>query len=640
MDNTQARNNTQKSANKFPEQDNLEQQKGRKAFKVFELIDMIAKGRKRGLTKSAAGLTILTIWSVVWSAPVIGQTPVLDPTQLPTQSTGVNNLPPETAYTLGAGDRVRIDIFNIPEYSGEFQVLVDGTLNLPVVGSVSVQGKTLQEASGIVSAEYVRYVKRPLVTVSLLSARPLQIVISGEVSRPGAYRIPADEGGQAVTLTQAIVQAGGVTLGADVSQVQLNRRVGFGQEQLFQLNLEDLLLKNDISQDISLRDGDKIFLPTVAQANPEESRKLADASFAAEPQGAFSIAIVGEVTSPGPYEVPVSAGKRFPTLTQAIGVAGGITQTAEIRQVEVRRRVASGQEQVLSLNLWNLLQNGDLSQDIPLQEGDTVFIPTTTALNRVEASQLAASSLAAEIEPIKVTVVGEVVRPGPYTVTGATASATNADSVGGGGGGSGLGNAPTVTQAIQVAGGITQSSDIRSIKVQRQTREGSVQEIEVDLWSLLQNGDVAEDVILQQGDTIFVPTAEAITAEEATELASASFSAAIIDVNVVGEVNRPGIVQVRANAPLNEALLAAGGFDNKRARKGSVNLVRLQPNGTVEKRKVKIDLTAGINEETNPALRPNDVIIVNRSGLSGVTDTLGTIVSPLGTFFGLLERLF
>ncbi|NEO97633.1 MAG: polysaccharide export protein [Symploca sp. SIO2E9] len=640
MDNTQARNNTQARANRFPDQDNPEQQKGRHAFKVFEQIKMIGKSTKRPLTKSAADLTMLAIWSVVLSVPVIAQTPVIEPNQLPTQLTEFNTLPPQTAYTLGAGDRVRIDIFNVPEYSGEFQVLVDGTLNLPVVGSVLVQGKSLEEASGIVSAEYVRYVKRPIVTLSLLSARPLQIVISGEVSRPGSYRIPTNEGGQAVTLTQAIVQAGGVTLGADVRQVELKRRVASSQEQAFKLNLRDLLLKNDINQDITLRDGDKIFIPTVAQVNPEESRKLADASFAAEAQGAFNIAVVGEVTSPGPYEVPVSTGKRFPRLTQAIGVAGGITQAAEVRKVEVRRRVASGQEQVLSLNLWDLLQKGDLSQDIPLQEGDTVFIPTTTALNRVEATQLAASSLAAEIEPIKVTVVGEVVRPGPYTVTGATASATSADSVGGGGSGSGPGNAPTVTQAIQVAGGITQSSDIRTIKVQRQTREGSLQEIEVDLWSLLKTGNVSEDVILQQGDTIFVPTAEAITAEEATELASASFSAAIIDVNVVGEVTRPGIVQVRANAPLNEALLAAGGFDKRRARRGSVNLVRLQANGTVEKRKVEVDFTAGINEETNPALRPNDVIIVDRSGLSGFTDTLDTIVSPFGTFFGLLERLF
>ncbi|NEP20166.1 MAG: hypothetical protein F6J97_25330, partial [Leptolyngbya sp. SIO4C1] len=40
----------------------------------------------------------------------------------------------ETAYTLGAGDRIQVDILRVPQYSGEHEVLIDGTLNLPVVG--------------------------------------------------------------------------------------------------------------------------------------------------------------------------------------------------------------------------------------------------------------------------------------------------------------------------------------------------------------------------------------------------------------------------------------------------------------------------------------------------------------------------
>jgi polysaccharide export outer membrane protein len=220
-------------------------------------------------------------------------------------------------------------------------------------------------------------------------------------------------------------------------------------------------------------------------------------------------------------------------------------------------------------------------------------------------------------------------------VTAATSGAATADQAGGGGGNNT--EPPTVTQAIQVAGGITQSADIRNVEVRRTTRDGSEQLIVVNLWELLQEGDLSEDVILQQGDTIRVPEAETLTASEATKLASASFSAAIINVNVVGEVEKPGTVSIPANAPLNQALLASGGFDNRRARKSSVELVRLQPNGTVKKREIEVDFTADVNDESNPPLRPNDVIIVRRSGLTRVTDTLGTIVSPIGSVFSIFR---
>jgi polysaccharide export outer membrane protein len=88
---------------------------------------------------------------------------------------------------------------------------------------------------------------------------------------------------------------------------------------------------------------------------------------------------------------------------------------------------------------------------------------------------------------------------------------------------------------------------------------------------------------------------------------------------------------------LNQAVLAAGGFDNRRARKRSVELVRLNPNGTVERRDITVDLAQGINDQSNPTLRNNDVVLVRRSTLANVTDTLGTILSPASAIFDLLR---
>ena len=61
------------------------------------------------------------------------------------------------SYTLGPGDRLRVDIFNVPEYSGEFYVLGDGAINLPVVGAIPIQGLTVQKASALLTAYFSRY---------------------------------------------------------------------------------------------------------------------------------------------------------------------------------------------------------------------------------------------------------------------------------------------------------------------------------------------------------------------------------------------------------------------------------------------------------------------------------------------------
>ncbi|TAG02569.1 MAG: polysaccharide export protein, partial [Oscillatoriales cyanobacterium] len=97
-------------------------------------------------------------------------------------------------YTLGAG---QMDIFNVPEYSGpngQHQVQADGSLSLPLIGSLSVAGMTLQQASNAVKDRYGKYLKRPWVTLKLLAARPLQIAIAGEINRPGAYTISSAAG--------------------------------------------------------------------------------------------------------------------------------------------------------------------------------------------------------------------------------------------------------------------------------------------------------------------------------------------------------------------------------------------------------------------------------------------------------------
>ena len=437
---------------------------------------------------------------------------------------GATQAATDASYILGAGDRIRVDFFSVPEYSGEFQILPNGVVNLPQVGSVSVQGQTLQQASSTIAAKFAPYLQQPLVTISLLASRPLKIAIAGEVNRPGSYLV-----------------------------------------------------------------------------NPE----------------------------------PAGNNSGTPTVTRIIQLAGGITQSADVRSVQIRRLRPQNQgaSESMTVDLWQLLNTGDISQDLALRDGDSIFIPATMDVNLDEAAQLASASFApSEARPIKIAVVGQVNRPGPYILSGSTDNQQGTEV-------SDRLQIPTVTKAIQVAGGITQSADIRNIQLRRRTKSGPDQVATINFWQLLQGGDLRQDLPLQEGDTIVIPEATTMTAAAATELASASFSPDTIKVNIVGEVVKPGTVEVPPNTPLNQALLAAGGFNNRRAKKSTVTLVRLNPDGTVAKQTLPVDFAQGISSNSNPALRNNDTVIVGRSGLAGLSDTVGTVLSPLSGIFGLFRLL-
>ena len=578
-------------------------------------------------------LTLLALVVAAIPTPSMAQQPSKNAPIKLAQSGGVLR---EGAYTLGAGDRVRIDIFNVPEYSGEYQVLVDGTINLPIIGSVTVQGMSLQTASTVISNQFARYLKRPLVTLSLLSPRPLKIALSGEVNRAGSVVIPFGEGRQFPTLSQAIQIAGGTTQAANIRQVQVRRRISPGRQQVITSNMWDVLENGNLAQDITLRDGDTIFIPTVAAVSASDSRQLANSNLGTQVTGPIKIAMVGEVSRPGTYSVqPQSAGQngagRPATLTQAILLAGGLTPSAGISQVQIRRPTRSGSDRVMAVNLLQLLQQGDLTQDVMLQEGDTVLVPTRTDSNPAEASLLAASTLATQVTgPLKVALVGEVNRPGTYAVKPDVT------------GPNGTNTPPTLTQALQVAGGIKPTANIRAVEVRRNSRNGAGQVIALNLWQLLQGGDLSQDILLQEGDTIVVPVATNFDPREAEALAQSTFSPDKIRVNIVGEVKQPGAIELPPNTPLNLAVQAAGGFNNSRARTNRVDLVRLNPDGTVSKRSIGVDLARGIDQQNNPTLRNNDVIVVNRSNLATFSDTLGTVLSPLGGVFSLFNffRIF
>jgi len=228
------------------------------------------------------------------------------------------------------------------------------------------------------------------------------------------------------------------------------------------------------------------------------------------------------------------------------------------------------------------------------------------------------------VNALRIALSGEVNRPGSYAIPSID------------------GKLPTLTEAIQKAGGITALADLRQIKLIRARRSGPDEAFQVNLWELLQAGDLRQDITLRDGDSIVLAKAPKIDPSEAGLIGAANVSPAFMQVGVLGETRQSGVVQVPPNTPLNQVILAAGGFNN-RARKGSVELIRLNRDGTVTRRTIAIDFSQGINEARNPVLQNRDVILVGRNFLAAMSDNLTAILGPVNqTFsvFTLFKALF
>jgi polysaccharide export outer membrane protein len=180
---------------------------------------------------------------------------------------------------------------------------------------------------------------------------------------------------------------------------------------------------------------------------------------------------------------------------------------------------------------------------------------------------------------------------------------------------------------------VTQIANIRQVKIRR-LRTDREEIVAIDLWKFLQEGDLNQDILLRDGDTIIIPRAEKLDPAEATQVAASNFSPETISVSVVGEVTAPGSLKLKPNTTLNQAIMAAGGFRVGRASKKRVDLIRLNPDGTITRRKFSIDLDQNLNAGRNPALANNDIVVVNRTFIASANDFLINAIGVPLTIFG------
>lgn len=288
-------------------------------------------------------------------------------------------------YRLGPGDRLKMAVFRMEGYETLAEVLSDGTLSLPRLGSVSVWGLTLDEARARITAGYGRILRRPIVYLDLVEARPVRVAITGEVQRPGLYSIgrggtnqlsstgSGTNGGVSIqtsgppTLLEAIQKAGGLTAYGDLRHLTVQRRMGGpgSPVQSLQFDFWEVLSGGGPVTNPLLYDGDSISIPRAESLSEPELLAVASSTFAPD---TITVNVVGEVTRPGTQNVKANS-----PLSGALLSAGGLTRRASGENVRLLRLLPTGAIKQAQIRFDPAAPLGS-PQNPPLQQGDVVVV--------------------------------------------------------------------------------------------------------------------------------------------------------------------------------------------------------------------------------------------------------------------------
>lgn len=281
-------------------------------------------------------------------------------------------------YRLRPGDKIRIDVLGFTDLSREQTILPDGTINIMYLGAVGAAGRTPDQLSDRLRSQFTGILKKPVIAVSVMETRPLQVNVVGEVQRPGPQVfIPqnmAFAGAQGRAnqrfgterITSALILAGGVTSRADVRMVTLTRQLTDGSKRSETINLWAALQNGNFEGDLPLTDGDTIHvaaLPASDPLNDEMSQKVATSSLAPL---TINLQVAGEVKRPGSIDIDPRS-----NLLNAIYAAGGPSNEANLEDVSIARMLPSGKIERVALNLSKV---SDGSQKVQVRNGDVVFV--------------------------------------------------------------------------------------------------------------------------------------------------------------------------------------------------------------------------------------------------------------------------
>ncbi|MBE3824458.1 OtnA protein [Vibrio parahaemolyticus] len=256
----------------------------------------------------------------------------------------LSDVPVPANYTVGAGDEIIVQLFGKENETYRLRVNRAGTINFPSLGPVNVAGMHFSDVRNSLTQRVKEQMIGVRSDISLGELRTMQVFVMGDAYKPGAYAVSA-----LTTISQAIYYSGGFGESGALRDIQLKR----DGKIIRKLDMYDLLLKGDASNDVRLLPDDVVLIGSVND----------------------TVSIEGEINRPAIYEV-----KAGETYQQLIQMAGGFTANAHVEQLEIKRYASHGAREALTLDFnktqdrQSKVKNGDAIKILKKSEELTRYV--------------------------------------------------------------------------------------------------------------------------------------------------------------------------------------------------------------------------------------------------------------------------
>ncbi len=429
-------------------------------------------------------------------------------------------------YIVGPSDGIAVNIWLSPPYSFTLTVTPEGTLIIPTVGEVRVADLPLAKAREVVTqAVRKKYIRGDL-TVTLVRPRPIVVSVIGNVLNPGLYTVTSvDRANRAVEEANAPTQLQRDVPLERMLETMSRRNVALrhkdGSEE--RVDIVKFLATHDEKTNPTLREGDVVIVPR---------RDLQR----------YVFGIYGEVNTPGRYEFV-----QGDSLLDALQIGQGFTPLARQDSVLLSRLSLDGTAMTTRVvDLASVLQRKEAN--IALEPGDRIVVTSRRDLR----------------EDYRVEIRGEVRYPGIYPIT--RNQTRLSDVIREAGGLTPFAALPTsqiyrrhhrlfdldVERALSLQSNVDpdDTADVRLHTEVRLLRET----VNTDFVRLFVDGDSTQDVVMETGDSIAVPSLRNT-------------------VYVFGQVAEPGYVSFQSGKGTDFYVDEAGGYTDK-ARTGGLRVIK------------------------------------------------------------------
>ena len=206
--------------------------------------------------KSAALITASMCTLILWYAVTIFADPTVPPA--PKEDMGKSTLIVTIDYIIGPEDILDITVWKNAELSKTVTVRPDGRISLPLIGDVVAVGKTTGQLADAISGKLKEYKENPQVSILVSQVNSYAIYVLGEVARPGKFPLKSK-----TTILQAITLAGGFMPAAARNKLVVFRFGENGEkDEKIRASYDDIVLRDGAGQNITLKPGDTLVVPS------------------------------------------------------------------------------------------------------------------------------------------------------------------------------------------------------------------------------------------------------------------------------------------------------------------------------------------------------------------------------------------